>query len=310
MTKIVKTFYSLQKEINDLSITKEDYLKFIGQNYGRLSPLFGGIPFITIPFKLNEIERLYRVLKINTDNYKDLTFDELVDLGLTGTSPKKTSIGRLNKEGEKILYTSLDKQTCLSETGVTEQDPYLLITYKVNAGSSKLMSMYNDEKFLPSTITHQESGKNYREIKNVSSRESALLNQLLNWSFSLTKEILVNSERESWIYEISNYIKELYYDPYVGGCKVSDERDEECVGWIYPSIEDNLEWYFMEKKSVNELKANVAFYQPNQKKELSKEINFSKNSNNFPYISPIEIEIRNNGNSYVKAINDSNSLLQ
>lgn len=125
------------------------------------------------------------------------------------TSQKFVDWGRLNRPHESLLYCSFDPNTAKAECRITEEQPYLLFTYKII--EPVRLVLVSGERF----------------SQNVFSLESkqlgAEMNSFLNQWFGMEADRLGN--RKSWIYAFTNKLAKKYF------C-LEDNQD----GWAYPSV--------------------------------------------------------------------------
>ena len=83
--------------------------------------------------KESDLHYFYRVRKFNTDNPNEikpyLKRDELI-------YPPKQNINRMNLEGEKILYTSINPMTAMMESRLEEEDYFQITKFKLKSDIS------------------------------------------------------------------------------------------------------------------------------------------------------------------------------
>lgn len=82
----------------------------------------------TFTLKESDLHYFYRVRKFNTDNQSEikpyLKRDELI-------YPPKQNINRMNLEGDKILYTSINPMTAMAEARLKEGDYFQITKFKL-----------------------------------------------------------------------------------------------------------------------------------------------------------------------------------
>jgi len=146
---------------------------------------------------------LYRVRKLNPDlSNKPTTFDDV-------WYPKSHYVdknNRANKEGEPVLYVSLDMTTPLFECEIKEGDRYALIRYRIRENRQITLFDFANETY-PSGLN--DIGKvNFKIIKD----------------FFISEFCKPVGDGTEFLYRISNCICVNYLDI------------PDCGGYLYPSI--------------------------------------------------------------------------
>lgn len=170
-----------------------------GQSVGILMPCFGTYPSGT---------RFYRIRKLKAEDHfiplKDMSKEQ------DAWEPPSccvTSLGRLNKKGESLLYTTPQMPNiAVEEMGIKDNERFCLIVYssKVNVKVSCIGKWYNNPD-----LTKDENLK------------MRMIHNLLNDIFS--KDVGVGTE---YLYRASESITKNFFD----------YPQEMQDGWCYPSV--------------------------------------------------------------------------
>lgn len=165
---------------------------------------FKEIPINYYGIYIDQGMKLYRIRKDIMD-YSDVK--SLQDFSYN-PNPRMGTIGRFNKDMDKILYLSTNINTTLKEMDVATGEKFLLLEYKVN----------NKILVRPVNIS------NWYETNNSENKEKVkILNDFVN------QIMTISTEQNNSTYKITTLLKD--YFPF--------SLFDEVVGWFYKSIRDN-----------------------------------------------------------------------
>lgn len=195
LKKDISNFWKIDFEKASIEEIGNLYMKCFTQ--GR----FKEIPINYYGLYVDQGLKLYRIRK-DIRNYFDIK--SLQDFSYNPT-PSKGTIGRFNKDMDKILYLSTNKNTTLSEMNITKGEKFLLLEYEViNKIPVRLVNI-----------------SNWYETDNLEYEEKVkILNDFVN------QIMIVSTEWNSSSYKVTTLLKD--YFPF--------SLFDEVVGWFYKSI--------------------------------------------------------------------------
>jgi hypothetical protein len=150
--------------------------------------------------------RFYRIRKfIDGDGYLPLKTMS-IEQDAWNAPEKNCNIGRLNKDGESLLYTSHSPNICVEETDIKDNERFCLIVYEA-------------KKEIKSTLI--DRWQDQHELSKEDNQKMRMINNILIDSFSS-----VVDKGAEFLYRLSERIAKDYYD-----------LPRDCQdAWCYPSV--------------------------------------------------------------------------
>ena len=165
---------------------------------------FKEIPINYYGIYIDQGLKLYRIRK-DIKDYSDI--NSLQDFSYN-PNPNIGTIGRFNKDMDKILYLSTNIKTTLKEMNVKTGENFLLLEYEV----------VKEIPVRPVNISNWYETDNFENDEKVK-----ILNNFVN------QIMTISTEENSSSYKITTLLKD--YIPF--------SLFDEVVGWFYKSIKDN-----------------------------------------------------------------------